>query len=221
MPYLSEISGFRTLFIWLAAAGLLGCSKGSYVGPESAGYLATASQEDCGYIQNEFGQRVSWKANVPIEFFVAKTIPTEFHQDIVEAANVWNQSAGKTIIKVNFSALDSSEFSIGDLKNTISGFTEWDESKSTQQAVTVVKYRGTLISEADIKVNLKDFVYYSKEAQNSNQVHFGSLLVHELGHGVGLKHGPVKPTVMWATLSSLLIRTKLSDADQKSIGCEY
>jgi hypothetical protein len=199
----------------------LGCSKGNYVGPESADYLATAAQDDCGYIQNEFGQRVSWKSRVPVEFFISKTIPEEFHQDIVEAAEDWNRSAGKVVIKINLSQLDTIQFSSQDLKNSIVGLSEWDDSKNTQQALTIVKYRGSSISEADIKVNMKDFVYYSKDPQNSKQIHFGSLLVHELGHGLGLKHGLIKPTVMWSTLSSSLVRTKLSTSDLKSLECEY
>src|SRR5437868_2585965 len=84
----------------------MGCSKGVYLGPESAEFLATASQEDCGYLQNEYGQRVAWKENLPAEFFVSKTIPEEFRQDIVDAAEVWNKSAGRTVLKINLTDLD-------------------------------------------------------------------------------------------------------------------
>lgn len=199
----------------------LGCSKGTYVGPETAHYLATAAQDDCGYLQNEFGQRVSWKSHLPVEFFISQSIPTELHQDIVDAAEVWNQAAGKTILKINLTQPSAIEDSSSDAKNTVTGSLNWDESKSTQQAISIVKYRGVLISESDIRVNLKDFVYYSKEPQNSKQVHFGSLLVHELGHSLGLKHGLVKPTVMWSMLPSTLIRTKLSNRDTTSLECEY
>ncbi len=209
--------GILGLFMFLQ----IGCSRGTYVGPESANYLATAAEDDCGYIQNEFGQRVSWKSNVPIEFFVSKSIPVEFHQDIVDAADDWNKSAGKQVLKINLTQLDTIDSSTTDLKNSIVGFTDWDATKQTQQAVTIVKYRGALINESDIRINFKDFTYYSKDSIDPKQVHFGSLLVHELGHGLGLKHGLIKPTVMWYTLSSLFIRTKLSASDLKSLGCEY
>jgi len=198
----------------------MGCSRGAYLGPESAEFLATASQEDCGYLQNEFGQRVSWKDKLPIEFSVSKTIPEEFRQDIVDAAETWNQSAGKTVFKINLADLDVG-FSTTDQRNTIHGLQEWDEEKSIQQAVTIVKYRGNLITSADIKINLADFVYYSKEPQNSKQVHFSSLLIHELGHAIGLKHATIRPTVMWATLGFDMIRVALSQTDQHSLGCEY
>lgn len=218
LPYRSKFSATLLLCVSLC---LLSCSKGTYVGPESADYLATAAQDDCGYVQNEFGQRVSWKNRTPVEFFVSNTIPAEFHQDIIDAANDWNNAAGRTIITINLTQVDSIQFSSQDLKNSITGFTEWDETKKNQQAVTVIKYRGDLITESDIKVNLKDFVYYSKEPQNSTQVHFGSLLVHELGHALGLKHGTVKPTVMWSTLASSFVRTSFSSLDLKSLQCEY
>ncbi|GEM_PF-539007 len=198
----------------------LGCSRGVYVGPESAEFLATASQEDCGYLQNEFGQRVSWKENLPVEFWISNSVPEEFRQDIVDAAETWNQSAGKTVFKINLSDLEV-PLSTSDQRNTIHGVQSWDEGKSTQQAVTIVKYRGNLITSADIKINLSDFVYYSKEPQNSKQVHFGSLLVHELGHAIGLKHATIRPTVMWATLGFEVIRISLSKTDQQSLGCEY
>jgi hypothetical protein len=117
------------------------CSKGNYVGPESAQYLATAAQEDCGYLQNDYGQRVSWKDRVPVEFFVSKTIPTEFHADILEAADIWNKSAGKKLIVINLTDLEGTQLSTDDQKNVIYGMQEWDEGKSTQQALTIVKYR--------------------------------------------------------------------------------
>jgi len=210
---------FPLLFLAFAIIQI-GCSRGVYLGPESAEFLATASQEDCGYLQNEFGQRVSWKENLPVEFWISKSIPEEFRQDIVTAAETWNLSAGKPVFKINLSDLDV-VLSTSDQKNTIHGLQEWDEGKSTQQAVTIVKYRGNLITGADIKINLTDFVYYSKEPQNSKQIHFGSLLVHELGHAIGLKHATIKPTVMWATLGFDVIRVSLSKTDQQSLGCEY
>ncbi|OYZ23055.1 MAG: hypothetical protein B7Y39_06740 [Bdellovibrio sp. 28-41-41] len=198
----------------------MGCSKGVYLGPESAEFLATASQEDCGYLQNEYGQRVAWKENLPAEFFVSKTIPEEFRQDIADAAEIWNTSAGRTVLKINLSDLES-PLSTSDQRNTVAGLQDWDEDKTTQQAVTIVKFRGNLITSADIKINLDDFVYYSKEPQNSKQVHFVSLIVHELGHALGLKHASIRPTVMWATLGFDIVRTSLSATDQKSLECEY
>lgn len=221
MLFSPDLIVLRSVLLVFLIAFQMGCSKGIYVGPESSEYLATAAEDECGYIQNEFGQRVSWKTRVPVEFLVSKSIPAEFYEDLTEAAEIWNRASGKKIIVINVSQLDTTEFSTSDLKNTITGYTEWDDTKSTQQAVTIVKYKGALISEADIKINLKDFVYYTKDPQNSSQVHFGSLLVHELGHALGLKHGLVKPTVMWSTLASSLIRTNLSSADTTSLGCEY
>lgn len=197
-----------------------GCTKGINLGPQRAEFLATAAQDECGYLQNEFGQRISWKSHIPVDFFVSKTIPEEFHQDIIEAADIWNRASGKTIIKIHLNDTEDT-FSTTDQKNSIIGLTSWDEDKNTQQALTVAKYRGNLINSADIKVNLKDFAYYSKEPQNSKQIHFGSLLVHELGHTLGLKHAVMKPTVMWATLGSINIRTQLSNTDQTSVECEY
>lgn len=205
----------------LSLVVLCGCGKGIRLGLESEKYLATASQPDCGYLQNEYGQRVSWKGNVPVEIYVAKSIPEEFRQDIVAAADVWNQAAGKTILKINLNDVEGTTFSTEDQKNSIAGLTEWDGGKSNQQALTVVKYRGNLINSSDIKVNFQDFVYYSKEPQNSVQIHFESLMIHELGHTLGLKHGAIKPTVMWSTLASTFLRTQLSSTDQESVGCEY
>lgn len=217
-----SLKRFSLLIVSIAFSTVFfGCSKGTHLGPESAQYLATASQDACGYLQNDFGQRVSWKDKLPIEFYVSKTIPTEFHEDISAAAEKWNYSAGKPVVKINFSDLEGAQFSTDDTKNVIYGFTDWDEDKSTQQALTIVKYRVNQITSADIKINFQHFIYYKTEAKEKTQIHFASLILHEIGHALGLKHAAPRPTVMWPTLASDYVRMQLSTSDRQSVGCEY
>ncbi|MCK6598977.1 MAG: peptidase, partial [Bdellovibrionaceae bacterium] len=62
---------------------------------------APKSQQDCGFVQNVYGERISWKGKVPVVMKLHESVPKEYYSSIAEAAEKWNQALGKTVILVD------------------------------------------------------------------------------------------------------------------------
>ena len=62
---------------------------------------APKSQEDCGYVQNVYGERISWKGKVPVVMKIHESVPPSYYDSIKQAADTWNRSMGKTVIVVD------------------------------------------------------------------------------------------------------------------------
>lgn len=94
-----------------------------------------------------------------------------------------------------------------------------------EQARTSISFRGDYIYEADMLIDGSELFYYSEaEARSSaRRVQFKSLMVHELGHVLGLAHIeiPGVNSVMHPKLEYGQLRTTLDEVDVASIACEY
>lgn len=209
------------LFFFSTFLTLLACQPGKLLGPESKTDLATESQASCGYIQNDLGERVSWKSNLPVKLYIDSSIPSDMINSIYQAAEVWEKASGKKLFTFLKSEQAVSIKPSHDDVNSIYWSKSWDDAKKAQQAITTLSFLGPLITEADIKVNNKDFEFYTDSPQNSSQVSFESLMIHELGHVLGFKHLSVQPTVMWPTLAPAFLRTELYKLDLTTLKCEY
>ncbi len=183
--------------------------------------IGSAAEDDCGFVQNSYGARVSWKNKIPVSVQVDPLMNDEFFNAATRAADRWNSLAGKKLIVLERLPPTDVVSPSQDLTTGLYWRTDWAAEKSNQQAVTTLFYRGNSINEADVKVNAKDFLFYSKDPNSNQEVHMESLLVHEFGHLLGLKHSTVWPTVMWSTLASNTVRDVISEKDLKSLKCEY
>lgn len=211
----------KVVFACLTLLALSACQKGPLLGPGDADNLASEAQADCGFVQNAYGQRVSWKKDIPVTLYIDPQYPLEFHQALARAAKHWNDAAGLTLILLKEPVTSFSEKNQKDKTNTFHWMNEWDESKSTLQGLTSLYWTGSQLTEADVAINNKNFTYYIDTFQNVQQVHLESLLVHELGHVLGLKHRSTVPSVMWAILNGGVDRSILTAADRETIKCEY
>ncbi len=97
----------------------------------------------------------------------------------------------------------------------------WEAEKASEQARTSVYWVGDQIREADIRINAKNFTFYSETPSGYRDVHLQSLLIHELGHVLGLRHKDDTASVMATYLASQTLRINLSDADKENVNCEY
>ena len=183
--------------------------------------LGKAAEDSCGFVQNSYGARVSWKNNIPVTVLVDPEFAKEFYSAAVAAAEVWNSTTGKKLIVIEKMGAGVSRYPAQDLNSGLYWRTSWSKDKAIQQAVTTIFYKTNSISEADIKVNAQDFDFYLEDPNSLREVHMESLLIHEFGHLLGLKHSSVLGSVMWATLPATIERKIIPENDLKSMNCEY
>lgn len=197
------------------------CSKNSpTLGPGNENQLASAAEIDCGFVSNSYGQRVSWKKNIPLTLKVYNDFPTEYLEVLNKAATHWNDAAGMTLLK--FEKIESSlSAATKDGTNTLLWQQQWPEKTKGLQGLTNLYWVNNELKEADIQINNKNFNFFTESPATTYDVHLESLLIHELGHALGLRHQSTVPSVMWAILNGGIKRVELSAADRESIKCEY
>ncbi len=197
----------------------LGCDQKSVSESASSEELTSYSLENCVYVRNTVGQIVSWKSLVPVRFYFSKQVPEHWRELIKEAAESWKTLSGRQLIEIDFNSLDSAAPN-NDRRNII----YWIDSGmllNYQQAITMTRWLKNQIIDTDILINSKDFVFYVQNPETYNSIHFKSLLIHEFGHALGLKHTTKTVSVMYPELGFLEVRSLLSDADVTSVKCEY
>lgn len=210
----------RFQILFLVCLSVLSCQdKLSSSGEESS--LGKATEDACGFVQNAYGARVSWKNNIPVTISVDPQFAQEFYSVAESAAEIWNSSFGKKMIVISKMADSESLIPAQDLNSGLYWRTDWPVEKANQQALTTIFFKSNLISEADVKINAKDFNFYSGEPNSNRQIHMESLLVHEFGHFLGLRHTSIANSVMWPTLAPITIRNVISQEDLQSLRCEY
>lgn len=226
LPYESRICGkleymFRYILSTFMFVGLVACEKAPILGPGDNKVLASQAEPDCGYLQNAYGQRVSWKGRLPINLQVHESYPNEFLKALESAIHHWNESAGLTLIHLTATTDGLSPTASKNLLNSVHWITEWPEDRGNTQALTTLHWTKNLITEADISINGRHFTYFIDEPRTPTDVHLESLLIHELGHVLGLKHRSSEPSVMWSVLNGGIKRQVLTAADKETLKCEY
>lgn len=182
---------------------------------------APKSQDDCGFVQNVYGERISWKGAVPVTIKIHASVPEEYVASIVAAAESWDRTAGKRIFNIVTSPRVTGPVTPHkDGENVIYFLDTWEANKASEQARTSVYWVGDAIQEADIRLNNKNFDFYASGAPH-NGVNMEALVLHELGHVLGLKHKDTGGSVMATYLANGVDRTSVSDTDTSSLQCEY
>lgn len=193
---------------------------------------APKTAPDCGFNQNVYGQRISWKNKLPVDLVISATIPIELKTAIYRASKTWENVIGQRAFNLIEENLHGQSMPGRDKKNGIYFLENWESDKNTEQGRTSVYWAGDEIQEADIRINNKDFAYYNESKEqlvkarvnakaNSVGVNFEALVLHELGHFLGMKHKEDQSSVMATYLPGLTDRTLPAGADTDNLKCEY
>ncbi len=215
---------FQIFFIYTFAAALFfaftGCKKGQAFRIGDQDLFAFGAQDSCHFNRNGAGVRVSWKGSIPANMIIHKSVPAKYDADIISAANRWNTAKGRTLITVT---RDNSfaETTGNDRKNVIFWSLDWDSTNTKEQARTMTNTDLSRIIDADIKINAKSFSYaLSTQTVGTSSVNLESLILHEMGHVLGLQHFDTNG-VMSTLLPSGKLRFDISGDELSELSCEY
>lgn len=177
-------------------------------------------ENSCNFVMNSAGQRVSWKDGSLIYLYIHSSVPQAYEAAIQDAVAEWNDKLEKTQIQV-LTGISAGTQPQKDGSSVIYLLNDWEAEKRMEQARTTVYWSGTHIYEADIRLNEKDFNFFLTEESVPNKVHLKSLVLHEIGHVLGLSHSESSGSVMAESLLNGQLRDEVKDADIQSLRCEY
>lgn len=194
----------------------------------SLGACAPRTQQSCGFVQNVYGERISWKGQLPIQIEIHQSVPSIFVPAIEKAAATWEQAAGKKLFDINRQQIGGPAQPSRDYENVIYFLSSWDDNNKSEQARTNTYALRDEIKESDILINFDDFksFYYQDQViigtTGGRSLNFEALILHELGHLLGLKHDDKNSgSVMATLLPAMTDRVNLSDSDISDMKCEY
>jgi hypothetical protein len=179
------------------------------------------SEKSCHFFQNEFGQRVSWKTNLPIDLYIHESFPSNMHKAIFDSAAEWNNNFGFEVFTVNLNSPKSANSPKKDLYSVIFWETHSISFDSNKQALANIYWNGDAIIESDITINAVNYSFFLENPESTYDIHLKSVLVHELGHVLGLSHNDHDNGVMSSFLEPNIVRDTLTESDLKSVSCEY
>lgn len=214
---------FSTLTLITISAFLLffqiSCKKGQTFRFGDQDLFALGAQESCHFNRNNLGVRVSWKGSMPLNLIIHNSVPEKYDADIISAAQRWNTAKGKTLITVR----RDNGFDQGpgkDRQNVIYWMNSWD-GPAQEQARTSISIDLSRIIDADIKINALNFKYgLTAQSSTSTLVNLESLVVHEMGHALGLTHFD-EAGVMVTKLPAAKVRVEPTPFEISELSCEY
>lgn len=194
-------------------------------------------QTPCGFVQNVYGQRISWKTREPIDIVINTEVPAQLRPAIYRAAKTWEDQIGQKLFNIIENSSQASSGPSKDGKNGIYFLSTWEADRKSEQGRTSVYWAADQIMEADIRINASQFSFYDKDHSalvlarstdgtvsayaSQDGYNFEALILHELGHLIGLKHSELSASVMATHLSAYTDRVVLSDTDIQSVQCVY
>jgi hypothetical protein len=191
-------------------------------------------QPDCGYVQNVYGERISWKGHLPVPLYVHSSVPSQYYGALQSAIQKWESDSGRDLFRIVGYGIQGANEPRQDGVNVIYWMNTWETNKANEQARTSVYWIGDRIHETDIRINAQrlgqgsagnmGFNFYLSQPAQPTDVHFESLMVHELGHVLGLQHKDAGGSVMNAFLASSTVRPadgRMPETDLGALQCEY
>jgi len=212
---------FKLIFLSSLLFLLNSCNRGMVLKIGDQDIFAFGTEDSCNFVQNAQGVRVSWKSAVPFHLLITSSVPPKYDSAILKAVNTWNARKGMTLIEAHRD--NAAPNSVGsDGVNGIYWLTEWSSDQQNEQGRTSIKWDISKLKEVDIKINAKNFKFYTDtDSDKTGKISLESLILHELGHAMGLKHIEQSDSVMQPYLATGKDRNTPGNIDINSLNCEY
>lgn len=193
--------------------------------------LFITPEPDCNFAQYK-GQRISW-ASLPLNLFMDDSLNALQRDALVGAVEAIHLQYNKTIFNLILGVEPSDKWKHNwvkygslakDGKSSVYWIsTAWPRIYGAKHAITRTSSRGDSIKETDIVINASVYDFFVVNVKPVG-VDLKSLYIHELLHGVGLKHiihDPVSVMKPQLAYGSQPQRRILSSLDKESLKCEY
>ena len=185
------------------------------------GCVPKDKKANCLYNKSAWGSNISWKGNIPIVLTLHSSYPPEYIEQLEEAILIWESAVNRNLFILNKEPdRGMRSHPNQDRKSLVYWPTSWDEFDSNTNALTRMYVVGNTIVEADIALNGQDHAFFT-EYYSTGSIHLTSVLVHELGHVLGLSHNDHMNSVMYKGLRPAEIKNILSEEDVNNLKCEY
>jgi len=177
------------------------------------------------------GAPIAW-SQLPIKLELHESFPNEFIRDLEDAIKVWESQVNRPLFIIDWTKAPV----VGPIKprqdrhNVIYYVTEdWLQISghtSNVQAYVNTYDVGNEIIEGDLTINGLNFQYFSFHQLPyyipPGYTHLQSVLIHELGHMLGLAHCPyIRNSVMYPYFPDGEMRTELTPTDIRNLRSVY
>lgn len=177
-----------------------------------------ASQLSCAGFKKNDRRSIFWSKSFPIKLYVNASFPEDKIIALTNAIYIWNTTFDSDLFNTEI-GFSTSLTPTKDQKNVIYWQTNW-VSTDLRNGTTLLYPESNNIIEADIILNAGNFIL-TADIPLSFETDLTSLLVHELGHVLGLAHLDVETSIMQTVLQAGDIRHNLSAQDIENIRCMY
>lgn len=177
-------------------------------------------QDPCGFRMSA-GRRVSWsKQSLPIVLHRHENMPPEAQPALARAVSRWNQAVGYQLVVVAQDPVGGQAKPARDGYNTVVFDYSSYEVGWLRHAFARVSASGARLYEGDVSLNVLEHAF-AVDTPTPMSLDLESVLIHEIGHVIGLDHQKIEASVMYPYLSYGEVRRSLAGVDIQNILCEY